>query len=214
MVDDELTGTNGAQLIRDIHERPALGTLGIVLLTSSVADGHAAAQAGVAHHLIKPPGQSQLYNMIAKAISPPTLQAHPVSVADLSSPGTRNCDALPVLVAEDDPVNQLVARALLEKRGLSVHLARNGREAVRMSAEHDYSAIFMDCHMPELDGYQATASIRAREAEHHTPIIATTANATSGDGDRCLAAGMDDHLPKPIQGDRLDQILELWVTDP
>ena len=212
VLDDKMNGTNGARFARTIRERPALRTLGIVLLTSSVADGQAAAQAGVDHHLLKPPGQSQLYNMIAKAIGPTSRHAPPVPPAHEARSDLQNRDGLLVLVAEDDHVNQLVARALLEKRGLSVHIACDGLEAVRMSAEHDYAAIFMDCHMPELDGYQATARIRAREAERHTPIIATTANATPGDSERCLAAGMDDHLPKPIQSDHLDRVLQRWLT--
>ena len=212
VLDDKMNGTSGAQFARTIRERPALGTLGIVLLTSSVADGQAAAEAGVDHHLLKPPGQSQLYNMIAKAIGPSSRHAQPVPAITDAPSDVQNGDGLLVLVAEDDNVNQLVARALLEKRGLSVDIACDGLEAVRMSAEHDYAAIFMDCQMPELDGYQATARIRAREAQRHTPIIATTANATPGDSEQCLAAGMDDHLPKPIQSEHLDRVLQRWLT--
>ena len=210
VLDDKMTRTTGARFAQTIYERPALRALGIVLLTSSVASGQAATEAGVVHHLLKPPGQSQLYNMIAKAIGAP--HAQPAPAIDEARCDRRDGDELLVLVAEDDNVNQLVARALLEKRGLSVHIAGDGLEAVRMSAEHEYAAIFMDCHMPELDGYQATARIRARDVERHTPIIATTANATLSDSEHCLAAGMDDHLPKPIQSEKLDRVLQRWVT--
>jgi len=211
VLDDKMTGTSGARFAQTIGERPALRTLGVVLLTSSVADGHAAAEAGVEHHLLKPPGQSKLYNMIAKAIGRSSPQARSAQSTDRARGDVKGGDGLLVLVAEDDRVNQMVARGLLEKRGLTVHIAGDGLEAVRMSAQRDYAAIFMDCHMPELDGYQATARIRAGETRRHTPIIATTANATSSDSEQCLKAGMDDHLPKPIQSQNLDRVLQRWV---
>jgi CheY-like chemotaxis protein len=105
-----------------------------------------------------------------------------------------------VLVAEDNPVNQLVVTRMLEKRGFCVDVAPNGREAVRMHESGDYHLIFMDCQMPELDGYAATAEIRGHEARlRHTPIIAMTASTCPGDRERCLAAGMDDYLEKPVR---------------
>ncbi len=117
-----------------------------------------------------------------------------------------------VLLAEDNPVNQLVARALLERAGCVVQLAGNGEEAVVMSSVGTFDIIFMDCQMPVLDGYAATAAIRRREGDaRRTPVIAMTANAMPGDRERCLAAGMDDYIAKPIDDARLKSALEQWV---
>jgi len=123
-----------------------------------------------------------------------------------------------VLLAEDNPVNALVAEEMLRSLGLDVASAANGREAVEAWAEGRFDAVLMDCQMPELDGFEATARIRAREAAEpngsapgRTPIIALTANAFSEDRDRCLAIGMDDFLAKPFALDDLRQLLERWI---
>jgi CheY-like chemotaxis protein len=117
-----------------------------------------------------------------------------------------------VLVVEDNPINQLVAVSLLEARGFTVDVAGNGLEALEHHGRRAYRAIFMDGHMPELDGYQATAEIRRREDDScHTPIVALTAGATPEDRRRCLAAGMDDYLSKPVNQKQLDLVLERLV---
>jgi CheY-like chemotaxis protein/HPt (histidine-containing phosphotransfer) domain-containing protein len=117
-----------------------------------------------------------------------------------------------VLVAEDNPVNQLVIETLLERRGIAVDLAADGVEAVRRLDPDRHDAIFMDCQMPNLDGYEATAQIRAAEPEgRHVPIVAMTAHAFAGDRERCLAAGMDDYLSKPLRSEDLDPVLERWL---
>jgi CheY-like chemotaxis protein len=108
-------------------------------------------------------------------------------------------------VVEDNAVNRLLAVRLLERLGCSVDVATNGAEAVEMSAESDYAAIFMDCQMPVLDGYEAAARIREREAGGgRVPIVAMTANTMEGDRERCIAAGMDDYLPKPLRVEDLE----------
>jgi CheY-like chemotaxis protein len=113
-----------------------------------------------------------------------------------------------VLVVEDHPVNRLLAVRLLERFGCSVDVAADGAEAVELTAVYDYSAIFMDCQMPTMDGYEATERIRRREAGgEHVPIIAMTANTMEGDRERCLAAGMDDYLPKPLHAEALAEAL-------
>ena len=117
-----------------------------------------------------------------------------------------------VLLVEDNPVNQLVARALLERVGCAVDLAGNGEEAVTCAADGEYDLIFMDCQMPVLDGYAATAAIRRREGDaRRTPIVAMTANAMPGDRERCLAAGMDDYIAKPIDEARLAEAVQTWT---
>jgi len=121
-----------------------------------------------------------------------------------------------ILLAEDNAVNQRVAVRLLEKQGCQVDVAANGREAVEMIEKFSYHLVFMDCQMPEMDGYEATAAIREAEAVRglHTPIIAMTANAMQGDRERCLDAGMDDYLSKPIQIEGLQRALGCWVREP
>lgn len=120
-------------------------------------------------------------------------------------------DELPVLVAEDNPVNRVVATEMLRKRGLAVEHAADGRAAVDMVLARRYAAVFMDCQMPELDGYEATRELR--RAGVTVPIIAMTANAMKGDREQCLAAGMDDYLAKPLHASDLDAALSRWVGE-
>jgi signal transduction histidine kinase/DNA-binding response OmpR family regulator len=119
-----------------------------------------------------------------------------------------------VLVAEDNIVNQRLVKHMLEKLGCRVDLAANGHEAVTMAAKLRYDLVFMDCFMPELDGYAATAELRQREApgDRRLPIIALTANAMAEDRARCLAAGMDDYLSKPVRIEEIRDILRRWAT--
>jgi len=121
-----------------------------------------------------------------------------------------------VLVAEDNPVNQEVARRLLARLGCEADVVPTGVEAVAASASGEYAVILMDCQMPELDGYEATAAIREREAAagrdtRPVPIVALTASAMPGDRERCLAAGMNDYLAKPMTLERLADVLGRWV---
>jgi signal transduction histidine kinase/CheY-like chemotaxis protein/integral membrane sensor domain MASE1 len=118
-----------------------------------------------------------------------------------------------ILVAEDNPINQKVAQRLLEKLGYSVEVAANGREAVQKWAAGSYDLILMDCQMPEMDGYEATREIRSTEAgRRHIPIIALTANAMVGDREKCLSAGMDGFVPKPIRTGVLSEAIKQLLT--
>ncbi len=120
-----------------------------------------------------------------------------------------------ILVAEDNIVNQKVAVRMLEKLGCRVDVAANGLEALEASIQIPYALIFMDCHMPEMDGYKATSTIRRHESRtgSHIPIVAMTANAMHGDREQCLAAGMDDYVSKPVKSEDLLAILQKWSPD-
>jgi two-component system sensor histidine kinase/response regulator len=210
LLDYHMPGMDGIELASAINDRPALRTTAIVMLTSSVKGSQAAEEAGIAHHLLKPPRQSDLYDAIASAIGVRSGQRAPETAPKRPSPATR-VDRPLVLVAEDNEVNQIVAATMLEQRGLRIELAHNGAEAIEMNARGKYAAIFMDCQMPELDGYAATGRIRATEGDRRTPIIAMTAHSMPGDREKCLAAGMDDYLTKPIQPAQLDSMLARWL---
>jgi CheY-like chemotaxis protein len=132
------------------------------------------------------------------------------SLQDARDPTT----VLRILVAEDNPVNQRLVIRLLEKRGHRVVLAVDGRQAIEALTQGSFDLVLMDVQMPEMDGLDATAIVREEEQEtgKHQPIIALTAHAMTGDRDRCLAAGMDGYLVKPIRPQELDQILESYVS--
>jgi CheY-like chemotaxis protein/HPt (histidine-containing phosphotransfer) domain-containing protein len=122
-----------------------------------------------------------------------------------------------LLVAEDNPVNQKVAVRYLERLGFRVDVAANGLEAVDACARLPYDLIFMDCQMPEMDGFEATAALRSSEASsggRRIPIIALTAHAMAGERARCLAAGMDDYLTKPLRLDELVRVIQHWFQEP
>ncbi|MDP2874583.1 MAG: ATP-binding protein, partial [Holophaga sp.] len=155
--------------------------------------------------------KSHLRALLDRRIDTQAVPLPPVHVRAPLVVGTDN-SALKLLLAEDNLVNQHVAMAILKKLGLGADLANNGREAVEAVKNKDYDLVLMDCQMPEMDGFQATRTIREHEAgKRHVAIIAMTANAMQGDRERCLESGMDDYLPKPVTIDNLKNALRQWL---
>jgi PAS domain S-box-containing protein len=207
LLDAKMPGRDGVQLAADIRSDPNLEDVRLLLLASSGHERGRARQAGIESFLAKPVRDSRLLEELGRILGgsrPVPVQAEPATQGVEPTEHARRA----VLVAEDNPVNQLVATRLLERRGLSVDHAADGREAVAKYLEGEYELIFMDCQMPELDGYHATAEIRRLEGpDRHPRIIAMTANTMKGDRERCLASGMDDYLGKPFNSDELDEVL-------
>jgi two-component system, sensor histidine kinase and response regulator len=203
---------DGIELARRLRDIAGPQTMPIVLLTSAMRTGDTAraAEVGIQSRLLKPFKQSELFKVIADALG--RVPSHVVG-----EPGNSESDATTVgriLLAEDNPVNQKLTAFLLQRKGYVVTIVDNGAEAVSMVTRHRYDAVLMDVQMPGMDGLEATAAIRKNEAAsgRHTPIIAMTAYAMKGDRERCLEAGMDGYLSKPVQAKQLYQLLEEVVT--
>jgi two-component system, sensor histidine kinase and response regulator len=212
VLDHQMPGMDGETLGRLIKQTPELRETVLVMLTSLGQRGDAMRlkQAGFASYLTKPAKQSVLLDALAGAWAARHAGANAVlvtrhSLGESAAAAQGNGGAPPqfharILLVEDNAVNQKVATRMLERMGCRVDQAGNGKEAVEMAATLPYDLIFMDCHMPEMDGYDATREIRAREKRgKHRIIVAMTANALKGDRERCLEAGMDDYISKPIQ---------------
>ena len=222
ILDLQMPEMDGLVLAHAIRVEPALAGLRLVLLTSVGYRGQAAEarQAGIAATLAKPIRQSQLFDCLATVMGAPAGsdgEAPPHVAPALGSDGPprpmeQDGPRLRVLVAEDNKVNQKVALRLLELRGCQVDLVANGQEAVAAVQRLRYDVVLMDCQMPVMDGFEATRAIRAGEGPtRRTPIIAMTAGAMAGDRERCLEAGMDDYITKPVTGAALDRGLAPWL---
>ena len=223
LVDHQMPGMDGEALGRAIQaDRVLRGTVTVVMLSSSgdTARGPWLQEAGFAAYLVKPVRPSQLLDTLASAwggrstVGSQELAALATateasrSPADLPAEATRH---MRVLLAEDNIVNQKVAVRMLEKLGCRVDVAANGQEAVEMWRLCPYELIFMDCQMPEMDGYNATTQIRLHRPASQVPIVAMTANAMKGDREKCLEAGMDDYISKPVKLGDLKSILHKWA---
>jgi PAS domain S-box-containing protein len=211
IIDQHMPGLGGLDLTRMINADSTLAATRLVLLTSGTyREDENAEAAGAAAVLSKPICPSEMYNCLVDLLDPSATES-----AHLAVPAARTADGdgRLILLAEDNEVNQMVASDMLSMLGYRVDIARNGLEAVQCAISKPYAAILMDCQMPRMDGYAATAELRRQEVEgHRIPIIAMTAGALAEDRDRCLAAGMDDYLTKPIDIDRLRETVERWAA--
>jgi signal transduction histidine kinase/CheY-like chemotaxis protein len=205
LLDRQMPGMDGLDLCRVIAAEPAFDRLRIVMLTSA-SSGRGGSCDRVVASLTKPVRRSELLDALASALAVRGTPAHPVAQPEAVPAPVAG--GVRVLVAEDNPVNQRVAVAMLKRLGYRVDVVANGTEAVEAVEHVPYAAVLMDCQMPEMNGYEATEEIRRREVPgHHLPIVALTASAIKGDEDRCLAAGMDAYVTKPVTVKALGAVL-------
>jgi two-component system, sensor histidine kinase and response regulator len=207
LVDAQMPGSNGFEVASCARRLPRPPDVVIMLGASELhADAGECRRLGIQHYVVKPVNEAELVTALHRAIKGFGKES-PI-VAPAPEPHIR---ALTVLLAEDNGVNQKLATRLLEKMGHAVMLAANGAEAVRAHASRRFDLILMDVQMPEMNGFEATARIREREmiTGDHVRIVALTAHAIRGDRERCLAAGMDDYLSKPLNASALAEKLEI-----
>ncbi len=204
VVDSRLPDMGQLDLLRAIRREPMLDGVSLMAMASNERSRRDLAEAADAS-LVKPVRHSAMRDClvaVAATTAPATASPAPVKPSGLGR----------VLVVEDNAVNRKVAVALLDNLGYITDTANDGVEAVEALSRSDYDVVLMDCQMPRMDGYEATARIRATEHDKHTPIVAMTASAMSSDRDRCLAEGMDDYLSKPIDRAALSRTLDRYVT--
>ena len=215
LLDQQMPEMDGRELGRQIKADPALKSTLMVMVTSIGQRGDAAIleEIGFAGYLAKPVRQAHLHDCIAMVLAKDA-GATPVVKNSLITRHTIAESAklkFRILLAEDNVVNQKFAQTLLSKAGYQVDVVDNGLEAVRALSRINYDLVLMDCQMPEMDGFEATTTIRdphSNVLNHAVPIIAMTANAMSGDREKCLAAGMDDYLAKPVDNRELRNMVE------
>ncbi|HEY8257533.1 MAG TPA: response regulator [Gemmatimonadales bacterium] len=215
VLDMMMPGMDGLQLARAIRGSPELPAMGLLLLTSVGGQGEPAEarRAGVDAYLTKPVRPTQLLDCLAGMLvrstpAVPEAPGRPDSSSGVT-PGAR------ALVVDDNVVNRAVIVGMLESCACAATEAANGREAVMHAMSSEFDVVFMDCQMPIMDGFEATGEIRRREAtdgRRRVPIVALTASALKGERERCLAAGMDDYLSKPVRQAELEGMVSRWAS--
>jgi PAS domain S-box-containing protein len=230
LLDMQMPEMDGLTLAREIKGDPTIAGTRLIILTSLGHHfGHAELQAaGIDAYLVKPVRQSKLYDTLLDVIGGPKAEQRLTAThAEAAKPREMADEAalaryrdLRILVAEDNQVNQKVAAFQLRKLGCFVDMVANGLEVLDSLPHSKYDLVFMDCQMPEMDGYESTRRIRAREHDrncrwkHPIPIIAMTANALQGDREKCLAAGMNDYVSKPMRLSELRAAIDRWMPTP
>ncbi len=224
LLDMMMPGMTGLEVARSIRREAALRDSRVLMLTSVgvVLTHEEQAALAISAHITKPLRVKELRRAVLIAVEAETARPANVLERPVTPLGERAPLGAQILLAEDNEVNQEVATAMLESLGCRVHVARNGRLAVERIERERFDIVLMDCQMPELDGFEATARIRAWESQPpdddaavarrtRIPIVALTAHAMPGDRERCLRAGMDDHVTKPFSRDELAAVIERWL---
>jgi two-component system sensor histidine kinase/response regulator len=216
LLDAMMPGMDGFAVAEEIKQNPLFAGATILMLSSADNgdDAQRCRSLGIARYLRKPIKQSELLDAILMALGSVPLAAS--NTAPSAQPSAQPHPGWRILLAEDNEVNQQLGRKILTKRGHSVAIAENGNEALALLAAQPFDGILMDVQMPELDGLAATAAIRAQEQStgKHIPIIALTAHAMKGDRERCLAAGMDAYVAKPLRPAELFEVMTSVLGEP
>jgi signal transduction histidine kinase/CheY-like chemotaxis protein len=211
LTDAQMPGMDGFKLAHLIQQNSQTSGTPIVMLASAGQPGDAARcrESGIAGYLAKPVRQTELREAISQVLSPESRQSK-LRLVTRHSLREGKAAALRILLAEDNVVNQTLAKRLLEKHGHQVVVTSSGREALAAVEQQRFDLVLMDVHMPDMDGLEATSAIREKEraTRTHLPIIAMTACAMTGDRDRCLQAGMDGYVSKPIHAQELLEAIE------
>ena len=216
VLDMQMPLMDGLTLAREIKKDPFIAAVRLVMLTSLGNDMNPAQleAAGIVACLNKPVQQTRLLNRLVEVMQEPiVMRARQIAASGRLPKQYRQVPEkkeIKILLAEDNRINQMVSLKLLQNLGYSATLAINGAEVLKALDKAAFDLILMDCQMPEMDGYEATRQIRAGQWPQPR-IVALTANAMQGDGELCLAAGMDDYLTKPIRIERLRAVIELWL---
>lgn len=219
ILDYAMPGMDGIEMGRALQANPAFSQTRLVMLTG-YDQRHLfeeAKLAGFSVCMTKPVRQSELHDALAQEVNGHLVEAAVPKtheeVAPLAVVAAPEVERKLILLVEDNPVNQRLAQHHLAKMGYTVHTVNNGAEGVEAAKTVPYSVILMDCQMPVMDGFEATRAIRiAEQGESRRPIIAMTANAMQGDRERCLDAGMDDYISKPINPQRVSEVLARWMS--
>lgn len=220
LLDLDMPEMSGLQLARAVSALPALAKLRWIAMApvDESARSEEWEEAGIHRHITRPIRQSELYDAVLSTLTTRPARASADvalrAVAAHDEPGPNHSELRGrVLIAEDNRVNQEVARAMLRSLGLEIAIAEDGEAALALAERDTFDVILMDCQMPKIDGFEATAALRRREATggRRVPVVALTANAMEGDRERCLAAGMDDYLGKPYTRAQLEQVLRRWL---
>ena len=219
LTDVHMPSMDGFDLIHEMGRRHELKPATIVMLSSGGQGGDSARceELGVAAYILKPIRGDELRGAIARALADiPTSAGIPAAVGPLLKAPIEHTGGLRILIAEDNPVNQLLLTRMLEKRGHFVKVAANGRLALISVEEDSYDLVLMDVQMPEMDGMEATRVLRERESKTgtHLTVVGVTAHAMAGDRERCLQAGMDGYLSKPIRPAELEELLGRLAAAP
>ena len=219
VIERDAPDRSGFELGLEIRDHPLLRQTKTILISSYAesGDGERALRCGFSAYMTRPIKQSRLFdciiNILGRAAGGQEQRASLAGPANATALSVKPMRTRLVLVAEDNAVNQKVASLLLQDLGFAAHAVANGGEAVICASRTRYALILMDCQMPEMDGYEATRFIRKAEALSgtHTPIIALTAHATEGDREKCIGAGMDDYMSKPVSRAKLRDVLDRWA---
>jgi CheY-like chemotaxis protein len=204
---------DGLSMVRRMREEGLTPDTRIIMLTSltKAGDPAVARELGIGQYLTKPVRQSQLYDSLITTLNITGTSGNKEAPAAEGKNDTPSPRPERILIAEDNRINQKVVQGLLKKFGFNTEIANNGREALELTQQHHYDLLFMDCQMPEMDGYEATHQIRQHLKSDTLPIVAMTANAMDGDMEKCLACGMNDYISKPLKIAEMKAMLDKWL---